>query len=139
MLSLQFQIDKVIFCIFLKQDWDIYTKFLQYYFPCEAVVQEKNQGESISELKKGGDREYIEKEKKVELQEKDVEGHAAIEDEVRNVDNIPSADLSDLKEMLAKENGLAKEESKSTGRNDLPWSMKYIVLAGLCRRSSLPT
>ena len=43
------QVDRIIFCVFLKIDYNIYSQLLQYYFPPE----EPGDGEGVNEGKKG--------------------------------------------------------------------------------------
>lgn len=43
------QVDRIIFCVFFKIDYNIYSQLLQYYFPLE----ESGDGEGVNEGEKG--------------------------------------------------------------------------------------
>ena len=76
--------DKVIFCIFLNSDWNIYAEYLQFYFPCEEILQKEERNKSKAASNKESAR-------------KDEEG-------TDDLGDVPDADLNDLLAMVQKEN-----------------------------------
>ena len=92
---------KIIFCIFLKKDWDIYSRILQFYFPCEEIEQEHFEKGHVRYQKSVAKASEIETNK-----EEESESAAQLEEDVRNIDNIPSVCMSDF---------LAEESKQDTG------------------------
>ncbi|XP_065066887.1 ADP-ribose glycohydrolase MACROD2-like [Rhopilema esculentum] len=78
------KVDKVIFCIFLNSDWNIYGEYLQFYFPCEEILQEEERNKSKADTNKESAR-------------KDKEG-------TDDLGDVPDADLDDLLAMVQEEN-----------------------------------
>ena len=92
---------KIIFCIFLKKDWDIYSRILQFYFPCEEIEQEHFEKGHVRYQKSVAKASEIETNK-----EEESESAAQLEEDVRNIDNIPSVCMSDF---------LPEESKQDTG------------------------
>ena len=43
MTYFSFQIDRIIFCVFLQKDYSLYNNFLHKYFPLNLVAQVRNE------------------------------------------------------------------------------------------------
>jgi len=91
------KINKIIFCFFLKKDWEIYVRCLQFYFPCEEAQQECSEKEHSESGEIDIGKEVFEDETLESIQQ--------LERDVENPNNVPSADMSDI---------LNEESNKST-------------------------
>ena len=104
-ILINLQISKVVFCFFLNKDWEIYSRLLQFYFPCEEIEEKHFEKDHATKEKLLADTSDDEPGK-----EEDSEDSDQIEADVKNIANIPSVDMSDI---------LDEEAKGSTGRHFL--------------------
>ena len=100
--SLDFKFDRVIFCLFLDVDADLYEKYLNFFFPIDREAKTtKQQAESIAKEEKGpGETDQS------KAEPKDVDQHLTKPTETKDeAKTVPTGEDSDNRE----QDGQAKE------------------------------
>ena len=116
-ILLDLQIDRIIFCVFLNKDWNHYTDYLQFYFPCEEVKQQSDPATSTQkDSATSRQRDTATSKEDTKEDDGETEAQSELEAEVKNADNIPSPNLDDVIAMVEEDKKVAEAAKIAGGK-----------------------